>query len=53
MFTETKEIFKLFVSMFSTLQLERDNRIFSLDEKVNELESIKQVLEQEIEISQL
>ena len=52
MSSETKEIFKLFVSMFSTLQLERDNRISSLDQKVNELQSRNQVLEQKMEISQ-
>ena len=52
MSTETKEIFKLFVSMFSTLQLERDNRISSLDQKVNELDSRNQVLEQKIETIQ-
>ena len=32
--SETKEILKLFVAMFSTLQLERDTRIKNIDMKV-------------------
>ena len=32
--TETKEILKLFVALFSTIQLDRDNKIKDLDKKV-------------------
>ena len=36
--SETKEIFKLFLTLFSSLQLERDSTISTLNEKVSALE---------------
>ena len=37
--TETKEILKLFMAMFSTIQLDRDNKIKDLDTKVREFKA--------------
>ena len=41
--SETKEIFKLFLSLFSNLQLERDSTISTLQEKISamEIESVE------------
>ena len=36
--SETKELLKLFVAMFATLQLERDNKIKNIDKKVVDLD---------------
>ena len=46
--TETKEILKLFMAMFSTIQLERDNKIKELDQKVASIQSTNTALEGEI-----
>ena len=46
--TETKEILKLFMAMFSTIQLDRDNKIKDLDRKVTSVQSTTTALEKEI-----
>ena len=46
--SETKEILKLFMAMFSTIQLERDNKIKDLDKKVTSIQSTTTALEKEI-----
>ena len=48
MSTETKEILKLFKAMFFTIQLERDNKIKELDQKVTSIQSTHTALESEI-----
>ena len=46
--SETKEIMKLFIAMFSTIQLDRDNKIKDLDKKVTSIQSTTTALEKEI-----
>ena len=46
--TETKEILKLFVALFSTIQQDRNNKIKDLDKKVTSFQS--STTAQEIEI---
>ena len=43
--TETKEILKLFMGMFSTIQQDRDNKIKDLDKKVTSFRNTTTALE--------
>ena len=46
--TETKETFKFFTAMFSTMQLDRDNKIEELHQKIATLQSTNLSLEGDI-----
>ena len=46
--SETKELIKLFVAMFSTLLLERDTNIKNIDKKVTDLYKKNKALQDEI-----
>ena len=46
--TETKEILKLFMAMFSTMQIDRENKIKELDQKVSVIQTANTALEGEI-----
>ena len=49
MSVETKEIFKMFLALFSNLQLERDSKITALNNKVDGMESRSKSIEQKVE----
>ena len=46
--TETKQLLKLFMAMFSTIQLERYNKFKELDQKVTSIQGNNKALEGEI-----
>ena len=46
--TETKEILKLFMAMFSTMQIDRENKIKELNQKVSVFQTANTALEGEI-----
>lgn len=47
--SETKEILKLFLAMFTSLQLERDSKIKTIEKKMTEIQSKNTNLEKELE----
>ena len=49
MSSETKEIIKLFQAMFTSLQLERDSKIKTLEKKMTDIRSKYVTLEKELD----